>query len=358
MTGADYACWPLWPGCEGIRASLSPGLVRVAVCGMIAGGLAGAILFATRRTRAAIATFVGTLMTGVAVHSLDYRLRLNQTYMLGWVVLVLLLLPRRLQTLQGLVALFYFWAGALKLNREWLSGAALYAKPALVPDALLPASCVYVVVLEMVLLWGLFSASPRWRWAVYAQLLLFHAASWSVVGWYYPLLMAGITAVYPLVWLYAPEQALTWSRLRADRMGLTLAGVAAVFSGLQLMPRLFPGDSAITGEGRLFALHMFDARVQCEGAANVSTSSGQHLRVPLINEGLEQRMRCDPIVLSAQVRRLCHKLQARPDSPRVDVAIDARRATDPAVQPLMHLDDACHQDLSYSLWHHNAWIGR
>ena len=131
-----------------------------------------------------------------------------------------------------------------------------------------------------------------------------------------------------------------------------------VFSSLQLMPCLFPGDTAITGEGRLFALHMYDARVQCEGGADVSTRSGQRLHVPLVNEHLEQRMRCDPIVLSEQVRRLCHQLQARPDSPRVDVAVDARRATDPAMQPLLHVDDACHQDLSYSLWRHNAWIGR
>jgi hypothetical protein len=323
---------------------------------MIAGGLLAAFLFLTRRLRAAIAIFVSALLVGAAIYALDYRLRLNQTYMLGWVALVFLLVPRRLQTMQALVALFYFWAGALKLNREWLSGAALYDKPLFVPAALVPAACVYVVVLEMVLLWGLFSRSPRSRWAVYAQLLLFHLTSWSVVGWYYPLLMAGNTAVYPLVWLRAPEQALSASIPPTDRAAL--AGVVIVFSALQLMPRLFPGDTAITGEGRLFALHMFDARVQCEGGAEVSTTSGQRLRVPLVNEHLEQRMRCDPIVLSSQVRRLCHQLQARTDSPRVDIAIDARRATDPALQPLMHVDDACHQDLSYSLWHHNAWIGR
>jgi hypothetical protein len=356
VTGADYACWPLWPGCESVRPSLSVALVRVAVGLMVAGGLVASALFLIRRSRAAIATFVSTLVVGAAIYALDYRLRLNQTYMLGWVVLVFLLVPRRLQTLQALVALFYLWAGALKLNREWLSGAALYDKPLFVPAALVPAACVYVVVLEMVLLWGLFSRSPPLRWAVYAQLLLFHLTSWSVVGWYYPLLMAGITAVYPLVWLRAPEQALTASSPPTHRAAL--AGVVIVFSALQLMPRLFPGDTAITGEGRLFALHMFDARVQCTGGAEVSNGSGQRLHVALVNDRLEQRMRCDPIVLSEQVRRLCHQLQARTDSPRVDVAIDARRATDPELQPLMHVDDACHQDLSYSLWHHNAWIGR
>ena len=329
--------------------------MRVAVFAMIAAGLGASALFFLRRTRPAIATFIGTFALGAAIYSLDYRLRLNQTYMLGWVVLALLLVPRRLQVL---VALFYFWAGALKLNREWLGGAALYAKPWLVPQALVPAACVYVVVLETLLLWGLFSPWPRLRWAVYAQLLLFHVVSWSVVGWYYPMLMAGITAIYPLVWLAAPDEALTWSRLRGDvATRVPIAVVAGVFSALQLMPRLFPGDTAVTGEGRLFALHMFDARVQCEGGASVSTSSGQHARYALINDRLEQRMRCDPIVLMEAARRLCHQFEGRPDSPRVDVAIDARRATDEQMQPLIHVSDVCHRDLGYSLWHHNGWIG-
>jgi hypothetical protein len=334
-------------------------LVRIAVAAMIAAGVGAAALLLARRVRTGLAVMAFALLTGVAVYVLDYRLRLNQTYMLGWVVLVLLLVPQRTQTLQVLVALFYFWAGALKLNREWLSGAALYERPLLVPAALVPASCVYVVVLEMVLLWGLLSPVPRVRWAVYAQLLLFHAVSSSVVGWYYPLLMAGITAIYPLTWTLAPDQALVWTRVPVDRTGrVALVAVAAVFSALQLMPRLFPGDTAITGEGRLFALHMFDARVQCEGGATVRTASGQQVRVALINDNLEPRMRCDPIVLAEQARRLCHQLETRPDSPRVDVAIDARRATDEHLQPLVHVDDFCHVDDSYSLWHHNAWIGR
>jgi hypothetical protein len=361
VTGEDYACWPLWPGCESVRPLLSPGLVRVTVYAMLACSVGAAVLFALRRIRPAVAAFIGGLALGAAIYALDYRLRLNQTYMLGWVVLVLLVAPRRAQALQAIVALFYFWAGALKLNREWLSGAALYAKPLLVPQALVPAACVYVVVLEMGLLWGLFASSPRarWaRWAIYGQLLVFHAVSWSVVGWYYPLLMAGITAIYPLVWVFAPDQMLTWSHLRADRaLRNTTASLVVVFSALQLMPRAFPGDTAITGEGRLFALHMFDARVECEGGANVSTASGQHAHVAVINERLEQRMRCDPIVLSQTAQRLCRQLEGRPDSPRVDVVVEARRASDPHMQPLIHVDDFCRRDVSYSLWHHNAWIG-
>jgi hypothetical protein len=357
VTGDDCVCWPLWPACDRIRPYLSPGGVRTAVVAYMALGLIAAGLFLARRTAAALATLAGTVLLGAALYALDYRLRQNQTYMLSWVVLALLLSPEKAKVLQALVALLYFWAGTLKFNREWTSGAALYAKPLLVPEALVPASCVYVLVLETVLVWGLFSRSGWVRATVYAQLLLFHAVSWGVVGYFYPLLMFGITAIYPLVWLYAPEETLTFARLRADGRALAAVGsVAAVFSALQLVPHVFPGDTALTGEGRLFALHMFDARTQCAGGATVRSASGPSSRVALINENLDQRTRCDPIVVMEAARRLCTLLAARSDV-TVDVAIDARRTSDPGpLRPLVRARDVCRSAAGYSPWRHNAWI--
>jgi len=62
-------------------------------------------------------------------------------------------------------------------------------------------------------------------------------------------------------------------------------------------------------------------------------------------------------VLVAEAGRLCRALAGRPEVARVDVAIDAKRTTDDRAQPLVHVDDFCHQDIEYSVWHHNAWIG-
>ncbi|HEY2516441.1 MAG TPA: hypothetical protein VGI39_36475 [Polyangiaceae bacterium] len=357
VTGEDCVCWPVIPGCGAIRSALSEGGARAAVWLYVALGLLSAALYLARRARAATGAFLAATLLGTAIYALDYRLRLNQTYMLGCVVVAFFAAPKKPQVLQALVALFYFWAGTLKANREWLSGAALYAKPWLVPDALIPASCAYVLLLEMVLVWGLFAPRAWVRWCVYAQLLVFHAASWPVVGWFYPLLMLGLTAIYPLVWALAPEETLTWATLRSDRGTLRpVLATCALFSALQLVPLAFPGDTALTGEGRLFALHMFDARVECEGGATLESSAGLRSHLTLINDHLDTRTRCDPIVLLATAKRVCPLLANRPDRVRVDVTIDAKRTTGDALQPLVRIDDLCNREIDYSPWRHNAWI--
>jgi hypothetical protein len=361
VTGEDCVCWPFWSGCEDVRARLSPAVATALVAAYIASGAVACALFLLTRVRAAVATFVGATVLAAAIYALDYRLRMNQTYMLSWAVLAFLVAPRKAEVLQALVALFYVWAGTLKLNREWVSGAALYEQPLFVPRALTSEACVYVLVLELLFVWGLFAPSTRGnkvRWAVYGQLVLFHAVSWKVVGYFYPLLMLGLTAIYPTVWLLRPDRALTWAMLRDEpSVRRAVVGAAAVFSAFQLVPHFFPGDTAVTGEGRLFALHMFDARVECEGGATLRTRAGPVARAVLISDGSDVRTRCDPIVLAAQAARLCRLTASRSPPPFVDVAIDAKRSTDDAMQPLIHVADFCHQDVSYSPWHHNAWIG-
>jgi hypothetical protein len=356
LTGEDCVCWPFWAGCDHVRAALSPASVNAAVLVYIALGLASAGLFAARRPAAAIVSFVAAAALGAGIYALDYRMHQNQTYIFCWLALALLFARQKAAVLQALVALVYVWAGALKLNHEWMSGAALFAKPYFVPPALVPASCVYVVVMEMVFVWGLFAP---WRWvrfAVFAQLLAFHAASWGVVGYFYPLLMAGVTAIYPLVWIRTPEQMLTTARLRSDRGLLAeLACTSAVFSALQLVPRFFPGDPAVTGEGRLFALTMFQSHLECSGGATVRSSSGASSEVALINDHIEARLHCDPIILMAETRRLCRILVGR-DDVTVDVAIDARRGDEATFSPVIRQRDACRADTQYSPWRHNEWI--
>lgn len=138
VTGEDCVCWPFFSGCADVRAHLSESIVRGAVDGYIAIGIVAAVLFALRRPRIAFAAFIVASLAGTAIYALDYRMRMNQSYMFAWIVLAFVVAPNKTRAIQTLTALFYFWAGTLKLHREWISGAALYAKPYLVPDALIP----------------------------------------------------------------------------------------------------------------------------------------------------------------------------------------------------------------------------
>jgi hypothetical protein len=352
-SGEDCVCWPIFPGCHELRPLLSPRLVQGAVLGYIGLSLGSAVLFAQRRSRGALMSFVSACALGSAIYALDYRLRFNQVMMLAWVSLVFVAVRRPLRALQAIIALFYVWAGTLKLDDEWLSGAALYAKPLMVPAALVPAACVYVVALELGMVWGLFVRSPPVRWAVLGQLVVFHAVSWGVVGYYYPLLMLALLAVYPLVWTLAPEEALSFAGFRSAPVATT----AALFSAFQLPPLLIDGDSALTGEGRLFALHMFDARIECSGGATLSQGDAR-AAIPIINPGLDARTRCDPIVLFGTTQRLCRSLRQRGQRARVDLAVDARRTTQKTLAPLVRVDDFCAAEPSYSIFGHNDWIVR
>jgi len=327
VTGPDVACWPLVP-CEALRGWLTPWWAKRLVAVYIGLGVAAAIAFA--RGRGGKKTLFAASVVGLFVYALDYRMRFNQTYMFGWVLGAFLLAKDPLASVRALVVSFYFWAGTLKLNREWLSGAALYAKPWLVPERLVPAACAYVVALELGLVFGLLSRRRWVRHVVLAQLAAFHVVSVTVVGWFYPLLMFGLLSVFVL-----EDEA------RVERRTF---GVFALF---QIAPYAFGGDPALTGEGRLFALHMFDARVVCRGVARVDGAG-----FPLVDDADEARTRCDPIVILARLRRLCRE---HPGA-TIDAAVDARRTSETSLRPLVRIDDACRAAPVYSVWRRNPWI--
>jgi hypothetical protein len=61
-----------------------------------------------------------------------------------------------------------------------------------------------------------------------------------------------------------------------------MCATLALFSILQVIPYAFPGDTAITGEGRIFALHIFDAQVVCNSNIVVRRKDGTLSRLNLI----------------------------------------------------------------------------
>ncbi len=338
-------CWPFFADCASVhvldQAHVELGLALLGLFSLVTAGL-----FLAARTTLAFWSLALLAIAKLAVVALDYRLRLNQHVMTAWLVAAFLLVPHKRRVIAWLLVAIYFWAGVLKLTPEWLNGSALYGRLPL-PPALLPLACGYVVALELVLIFGLL-ARPRWLfWLTFCQLALFHAVSVPVVHFFYPLLMALLLAFLPLCRAIAapPLDAARWPAV----------ATVAVFSALQCAPLLWPGDVLLTGEGRLWALHMFDAPLECQVWLTPHGPDGRSgLPAPLPVGMLSNRILCDPLVYASAVRGICAHNAGRVGA--LDLHLQTRRAGQPLFAPIVDAPDVCAQPLDYQLLAHNAWI--
>jgi len=354
-------CWPFFPQCHAWRI-LDP----AAITGLVVLLLALALVTSARFVRAeTVRSGYWLLMAATLLKTVllvqDYRLVLNQHYMAGMVVCVFLFVPAKRQALAYLITSFYVWAGLLKLNPEWMSGVALYGRrPFGLPASVIPATCLYVIVLELFVVFGLLSKRPWVFWVALGQVLLFHIGSFWVVGYFYPILMFLILSILAMTTLDERVRAHTPLAGTAPghrrRIAVSTYGLLATFSLLQLIPRSFPGNPSITGEGRLFALNMFDAPVQCQATVTVHaegvSASPRRLGAPF----LQPRIQCDPIVYFELARGLCRSNELNPRFGDIDIRLTSRKQGQADYRTVVAIDSFCAAHPSYDLLRHNAWI--
>jgi hypothetical protein len=356
---AEPICWGLVPACASLRVFSEAQLeLVIALYG------AAALLIAPLFARPGLTLYgyvglVGLTVFKLFVLALDFRLRRNQHYMALWITGVFLLVPGPREALRVLVVLFYFWAGTLKLNWEWLSGAGLYRPLWLIHGReMIMAACAYVIVMELVIAWGLLSGRRWIFWGTLGQLALFHVMSWPVVGFFYPVLMFMLLTLVLLDRTY-PSSASRPELLGPLWRGAARAGTYAVligFSAFQLFPYTFPGDRAITGEGRIYGLHMFDARVVCQAEAFVQDRAGAVHRVNL-KPGLPPRMDCDPLVIYHRARNLCEgRGMVAMDVADLRLKLASRRTSEPELRPVIDVASFCTEMPAYHPLRHNSWI--
>jgi hypothetical protein len=355
---AEPICWPLVPACEQLRVLSAPG-VALLLRAYFAASIGVGFLFASRRLVPwAYAGLVLVNALKLAIMLLDYRLRMNQHYMGFFATFAYLFVPGKRDALRVLVTLFYFWAGTLKLNWEWISGAGLYRPMWPFSGAGVVAACVYVIGLELGVAWGLLAKRAWIFWGAFAQFLVFHALSWQVVGFFYPLLMFAILSIFPLSRLVPPgdrPEGLLAGLCRG-REAWPVYALASVFSLLQLAPYAFPGDRTLTGQGRLYALHMFDARATCAGWADLHNADGTTTRRDL-KLALDTRIACDPIVFFNRARNLCRQRDAgRLAFSDLDLFLSARRSSDGEMKRVIDTKGFCARGQRYDPFRHNAWI--
>lgn len=345
-------CWPFFEDCHDWRVFSEATIERVLWI-YLGFALLTAMLFIRRKTvPAGWWVLIALNVFKTVLFFQDYRLRLNQHYMMYWVTLAFLFAPYKRSVIPYLVAAFYFWSGTLKFTPDWISGNTLYGlKPLGVPQSLIPASCIYVIFLELVVVFGLLVRNRWIFWIAMLQFVAFHISSWTVVGFFYPSLMFGILTIFILT-RYLPDPDPADKRLSK----LAIISVVAVFSLFQVVPYLFPGDRSITGEGRMFALHMFDTPPECSSWAVVHEPNGNEQKIPLEVPYLPTRINCDPIVYFSLANALCDRL-SNPNQPAsIDVYLRTRRYGEENYHRVIEQPEFCASDLHYDIWRSNSWI--
>lgn len=206
------------------------------------------------------------------------------------------------------LALQYFFAGLLKLNLEWFSGAALLNySPYMFKDAFSILSLAYVPVLEVILIWGLFINNAFIRRITLFQLILFHLYSYLVVGAFYPLIMVGLLfpVLYSEFFISAQNPR---ENYKAPWIWQALSfGFILVIITWNLSIKTSLLDPAKDGNIRYLSLNMLDAKLECSYSLLEERKDQDIIAVdiPILTKAI--RTKCDPVVYETFLRRLCEK---------------------------------------------------
>ncbi len=352
--GAEIICWPLIPSCEALRLP-SEAAATLLLWTFSGAAAVVALLFLRKRTLTAAYTgLVLLLIVKVAIMAIDFRMRHNAHYMMTIIIGAFLFFPAKRDLTRILLVLFYVAAGTLKLNWEWVSGSA--TGPFFIfSGSLLVIASAYAAFMELVVVWGLFSHRRLFFWGAMLNLLAFHLVSWPRVGFFYPMVMFCLLAIFPLVWFSRVETQSLAHRFRSGQIHRATPIVAAAFCALQVVPYLYPGDARITGEGRLFALHMIDARVICTARASITHNDGSQSVVDF--PSTRERTQCDPIVLYNRARNLCNNRSPYATNVRdMRMQLTSRLSTNPVSETIVDEPGFCQSGLTYHPFRHNEWI--
>lgn len=263
--------------------------------------------------------------------SVDYTTMGNYHYMPYAALIFLMLLKSKRLGLLFLIVSFYWFAGALKLDSEWLNGFALGVQPPWLPKPLFDFSLHYVVFLELVISICLLAKTLWLRTSALVQFLLFHAFSWLYVGFFYPLTMLLLLSLF--VW----DLKYKASPVALAKRDMVLL---ALFCMLQLIPRLVGKDPALFTTLRLPALNMFDARSVCESGFYLHFRNETRELIPDY-QSMNVRLHCDPILLRSDAQSLCRELQHDVDFKNIDLFLLSRRTRDDHYQTVLLQKNVC-----------------
>ena len=188
-------------------------------------------------------------------------------------------------------------------------------------------------------------------------LAVFHIESLSQIHWFYPALMSTVLAWFLVYRRQRPPPPgsllVEFFTLRAPKPAY---GLAAAFALFQLAPFAYRGDRTLTGQGRVLALHMFEARQVCEVFAVVHSHDDNQRKIALKLEHLPPRVICDPIIYYNRVQNLCRAAARDGEVKSVDFLMRVRRKTELTFRTIVDETDFCRKEHEYVVFGNNRWI--
>lgn len=344
-------CWPHWESCQYL--SWNNESVRALLILYLALALFSIILWIAKSYRAAILGTISTLALKNFIIVQDYRLGGNYHYIPTLLCLAFLFLPNRTRTLPFFFWMIYFTAGILKLDTQWLSGAAINER--LFPPIIIQIGVWYVLVLEIIFSFFIFSKNRNLFWFFFNQIFIFHLFSWHLTRFFYPSVMLLMLAI--LILLREIETP-SWSIKDVKKFfrQRPVAIAVSIFVFLQLPQYYLPGKAALTGQGRSFALIMYDGRTDCQPHLSVWRRNQVKEELPLTAPWLITRIKCDPIIYKQLAERVCQWSQKDDGVEQIDLHLPIKYENETEYRSIVSVNDICNKKLSYSNFFPNYWI--
>lgn len=337
-------CHAFFENCFKYRLSFETTRILFVAQGLIA--VLAAVLFLRKKIEWAWWLLVLLQIVKVYWMISDYRTWYMHFYMSFFVTFCFLFLKPRIFCSAVALVLCYFWAGVLKFDSDWTSGLLLRDTWKVFPEYLSIQSKM-ALVLEVFLIWFIFSKRKILFYSVFVLLLLFHILSWHVVTFFYPLVMA---CLLPVLWAQFKDSTQFQEVLKPANVIVFL-----IFCTLQVIPWLRDSDGPLLGGGRMFyGIHMFHRSIDCEMRASYKVDGKLiDIDLPQIIGFYVERHKCEPIMTINAARFVCRTQNIQ--SP-LHVVHKAKFRRDVAFKEIFVFDDFCNQTVDYVYWGENEWM--
>lgn len=328
---SSLLCWPMAPFCDSFRFESATGAAHFLETYALL-GILGAGLFFLGKVRWGYVALTLLLALKISFTSLSYGLMGNYHYMSFFVQIAFLFFPHKKVLIPFFIGIFYWGAGILKFDPEWLSGVALIT-PSFLPSQLQHVSLIYAVILECILVFGLFSPNKWIRGATLTQFALFHIFSWHIVGYFYPLTMFLLLGVFVTIPLCKEKwEALLDKSVLKQTSTVFFCVLLILF---QIVPNLLIQDPATSGAPRILSLNMLDARVECDTLLIRHQDASEEVYNPFIKTPTI-RTQCDPLIFLSQIETIC-----KDSREKFDFWLQSRRTTSDKYHTRLFITDIC-----------------